>query len=73
MKTETQTKNVKFHSAPRAPEGRAEVLQFHHRHLQGPHALAGLSLQIAEPLQIQIAAELQGSRKGEVLGGPGKD
>lgn len=73
VKTETQTKNVKFYSAPRAPKGWAEVLQFHHKHLQGLHALAGLNLQIAQPLQTQNAAGFQGSRTGEVLGGPGKD
>lgn len=73
VRTETQTKNVKFYSAPRAPQGRAEVLQFHHKHFQGPHTLAGLSLPIARPLHTQNAAELHGLKMGEVVGGPGKD
>lgn len=70
VKTETQPKcQVLF--CFKFSQGWAEVFQFHHKHLQGLHTLAGPDLQIGQLLQTQNVAEFQRSWKGEFLGGPG--
>lgn len=71
VKTETQLKcQVLF--CFKCSRGPGRGFQLHHKHLQGPHSLAGHGLLIGQPLQIQNVAEFPGSRKGEFLGGPGK-